>query len=145
MSLKENTDKFSYLQMKTSALFIQRYHKEVRENKFQGREIFAVHDMYQISYKLKNPMEKIHKEIFQNIRGYINVKPKCIEIIKVSKCLLQLMVTKYLRNYKNANKTHPEIYLTSYNLTVIKKAHGIYHTLMRMENNGNSFTLLHCL
>lgn len=55
------------------------------------------------------------------------------------------MVTKYLGNYKNANKTYPEIYLTSYNLAVIKKAHGIYHTLMRMENNGNYFTLLHCL
>lgn len=31
MSLKENTDRFSYLQMKTSALFINRYHKEVKQ------------------------------------------------------------------------------------------------------------------
>lgn len=31
MSLKENTDRFSYVQMKTSALFINRYHKEVKQ------------------------------------------------------------------------------------------------------------------
>lgn len=72
-------------------------------------------------------MKKIHKEIFQNIRGYTNVKPKCIEIIKVSKCLLQLMVTEYLRNHKNANKAYPEIYLISYNLALIKKADSIIH------------------
>ena len=75
--------------------------------------------------QIENPVKKIHKEIFQNIRGYINVKPKCIEIIKVSKCLLQLMVTEYLGNHKNANKAYPEIYLISYNLAVIKKADSI--------------------
>lgn len=55
------------------------------------------------------------------------MKPKCIEIIKVSKCLLQLMVTEYLGNHKNANKSYPEIYLISDNLAVIKKADSIIH------------------
>ena len=58
-------------------------------------------------------MKKIYKEIFQNIRGYTNVKPKCIEIIKVSKCLLQLMVTEYLRNHKyTLPLTHAHTHLT---------------------------------
>ena len=60
-------------------MFIKRYHKEVRGNKFQAREIFAVHIVnkrfifhdIKISYKwknTKNPIEETHKR-FLKIQG----------------------------------------------------------------------------
>lgn len=42
MSLKENTDKFSYI-INEKSMFIYRYLKEVRGSKCQGKEVFRIH------------------------------------------------------------------------------------------------------
>lgn len=42
MSLKENTDKFSYI-INEKPMYIKGYRKEVRGSKCQGKEVFRIH------------------------------------------------------------------------------------------------------